>query len=63
MNEIKFYVFVLFRRILRVSVWNQILNVGNHGLGDVDIVLSQIDLSTEKPVIIRSQLLIDEFLF
>jgi hypothetical protein len=50
MNQIEIYVFVLFifRRILRVSVWNHILNVGNHVLGEADIVLSQIDWSKEN---------------
>jgi hypothetical protein len=28
-----------------VSVWNSVLTVGNHALGEVDIVLSQIDWS------------------
>jgi hypothetical protein len=38
----------IYRHILRVSVWNNILNVGNHVLGEVDIVLSQIDWSKEN---------------
>lgn len=38
----------LFRRVLRVSVWNNILTVGNRVLGEVDIVLSQIDWSKEN---------------
>ncbi|CAF3791534.1 unnamed protein product [Rotaria socialis] len=33
------------KRILRVGVWNHILNVGNHVLGTVDILLSEIDWS------------------
>jgi hypothetical protein len=37
-----------FRRILRVSVWNNILSVGNRVLGEVDIVLSEIDWSKEN---------------
>jgi hypothetical protein len=41
-------VFCIFRRVLRVSVWNNILTVGNRVLGEVDIVLSQIDWSKEN---------------
>jgi hypothetical protein len=37
-----------FRRLLRVSVWNSALTAGNHVLGEVDIVLSQIDWSKEN---------------
>ncbi|CAM4759904.1 unnamed protein product [Rotaria magnacalcarata] len=33
------------KRILRVGVWNHVLNVGNHVLGTVDILLSEIDWS------------------
>lgn len=40
--------FRMFRRLLRVSVWNNVLTVGNHVLGEVDIVLSQIDWSKEN---------------
>ena len=36
------------RRLLRVSVWNNVLTVGNHVLGEVDIVLSKIDWSKEN---------------
>ncbi|CAF4458276.1 unnamed protein product [Rotaria socialis] len=36
------------KRLLRVSVWNNALTVGNHVLGEVDIVLSQIDWSKEN---------------
>ncbi|CAF2498600.1 unnamed protein product [Rotaria sp. Silwood2] len=36
------------KRLLRVSVWNNVLTVGNHVLGEVDIVLSQIDWSKEN---------------
>ncbi len=46
-NLNKFYWF-LFRRLLRVSVWNNVLTVNNHVLGEVDIVLSQIDWSKEN---------------
>ena len=63
LESLSMILFLLFRRILRVSVWNHIMNVGNHNLGDVDIVLSQIDLTIDKPVIIRTPLLIDEFSF
>jgi hypothetical protein len=50
MNQIEIYIFVLFifRRVLRVSIWNHILNVGNHVLGEADIVLSEIDWSKEN---------------
>ncbi|CAF0926564.1 unnamed protein product [Adineta steineri] len=34
-------------RVLRVGVWNHILNISNHVLGEVDIVLSEIDWSKE----------------
>jgi hypothetical protein len=40
--------FILFRCLLRVSVWNNVLTVGNHVLGEVDIVLSKIDWSKEN---------------
>lgn len=33
--------------LLRVSVWNNVLTVGNYVLGEADIVLSQIDWSKE----------------
>lgn len=36
------------RRLLRVSVWNNALTAGNHSMGEVDIVLSQIDWSKEN---------------
>jgi len=36
------------RRVLRVSVWNNVISVGNRILGEVDIVLSQIDWSKEN---------------
>ncbi len=39
---------IYFRRVLRVSVWNNILSIGNRVLGEVDIVLSQIDWSKEN---------------
>ncbi|CAF0997755.1 unnamed protein product [Rotaria sordida] len=36
------------KRILHVGIWNNVLNVGNHVLGTVDIVLSDIDWSKEN---------------
>ncbi|CAF0889442.1 unnamed protein product [Adineta steineri] len=36
------------KRLLRVSVWNNVLTAGNQVLGEVDIVLSQVDWSKEN---------------
>ena len=39
--------FDYFRRTLRVSVWNNILNVNKHVLGEVNIGLAEIDWSKD----------------
>ena len=38
----------VFRRVLRVSIWNSVVISGNRVLGQVDIVLAQIDWSKDN---------------
>ena len=47
-NEIESISICVFRRSLRISVWNHMLSVGNHVLAETDILLSQIDWSKES---------------
>ena len=47
-NEILRIDSAIFRHLLRVSIWNNVLTAGNHEIARVNIVLSEIDWSKEN---------------